>query len=399
MSNMDTLLQKINPNKKSISRAELIEFVREAITQIGEINEAYKKYFESTDSNEVPAVFNEIEAKIEKISEAYTYLYSKDGTSDKSKVAELKEKIDEIKAYHANLLSDDDSVESEIEEAREKITEFYEYLFGDDKEDGIEPEVRKAIKDILQSQKDIATFEDHVKNELKPFLTDTKSDIETKRKEVDALLSDAIVGTLAQGYSESKSEYSIPIKLKFKEWKKAWVWNIYAVTFNTIGRKIGFLTSYTFFIMPLVGMLYILINETTAKIVLQSLSGDGVRPSATELIYIKTIISIPLIWIAWYAQRNISQRKRLFEEYNHKLRVVQMYLMFATKKESYPLDARDELETTLIEVIKRNPSEVFGRDETILDKFAGIFGIGKSMVQEALSEVSSVTEKIVKATK
>jgi len=89
----------------------------------------------------------------------------------------------------------------------------------------------------------------------------------------------------------------------------------------------------------------------------------------------------------------------LFEEYNHKLRVVQMYLMFATKKESYPLDARDELETTLIEVIKRNPSEVFGRDETILDKFAGIFGIGKSMVQEAVSEVSSVTEKIVKATK
>lgn len=396
MSTIDTLLQKINPNKKTISRTELIEFVREAMSQIGEINEAYKKYFEVAGSDESPAIFDEIEAKVKKIATAYGDLYAKDPLTAKSKISELTEQIEKIEEYHSLLLEGDDSIQSDIESAQEKITEFYTYLFGDDEDkEGVETEVRQAIADILKSKKDITAFEDHVKNELKPFLSETKDDIETKRKEVDALLSDATVGTLAEGYAESKSEYSFPKALPIKPWKGNFIWNICALLYNTVGRKINFIISYLFFVLPLSGVVWIFANETTAQMVLKSLSGEGVRPTATELIYVKTIISIPLVWIAWYAQRNISQRKRLFEEYNHKLRVVQMYIMFATKKDSYPLTALSALELELIEVIKRNPSEVFGRDETPLDKFAGLFHKGADTAADVSEKAAEVVKKAV----
>jgi hypothetical protein len=149
------------------------------------------------------------------------------------------------------------------------------------------------------------------------------------------------------------------------------------------------------FILPLVAVSLIFMNEDAARIVLNSLAQENVAPSPLELIYVKTVISVPLIWVAWYGQRNISQRKRLYEEYNHKLRVVQMYLMFSTKEESYPLTNMAKLEETLIEVIGRNPSEVFGRDETILDKLADIVKASKGIVDDTARVVKKETKSLI----
>jgi len=118
--------------------------------------------------------------------------------------------------------------------------------------------------------------------------------------------------------------------------------------------------NYILFISPL-----ILIGLIFAKpTLLEEITGikDLIDLSSQHLGY-KISISTPLLWISWFGQRNISQRKRIFEEYNHKLRVVQMYLMF-TSKNSYKLknEKMDKLEDILLDVIKRNPCKFFGKD-------------------------------------
>jgi|GEM_PF-3756705 len=371
MSEIDRLTARVNPNRRNPTKDELRAFVNESLVQIQQINDEYKKYFDSGGASEgAPSVFGDIEAKIEKIKNTYVTLFEA-GDGGESRVAELNKKIEEIKAFHEELLDGDESVETQIETSHEKIEGFYEYLFGKEGEDdGIEPELRETIKTLLQSKKDISAFEIHLNEKIKPSLIEVQKDIKTKQEEVSALLSNATAKTLAQGYAESKGEYSIPVAMPRQDGRR--FYNFRAALFNIGGRYIPFLASYALFILPLVGVSLLFISETTAGIVLKSLSRDGVAPSPLELIYVKTLISVPLIWIAWYGQKNLSQRKRLFEEYNHKLRVVQMYIMFTSDAKSYKLTSVKSLEAILLQTIQHNASEVFGSGETMLERLADV---------------------------
>jgi hypothetical protein len=99
---------------------------------------------------------------------------------------------------------------------------------------------------------------------------------------------------------------------------------------------------------------------------------------------------LPLWWISWFGQRIILHKRRLADEYNHQAQVSAMYLNFTSKEtaNSYPLlpDAKKNLNNALIDVIRRHPGKIYGRDETILDKviqairaFKGITdGFGKN---------------------
>ena len=307
------------------------------------------------------------------------------GDSGLSHVEEINKQVEEIKKYHIDLVVGESSVKSDVEEAQRNIVEFYEYLFGKDEENGIEPDVREAIDIILKSKKEITDFETHISGEIKPLLVEVQDDIMVKRKEINALLSNATGSTLAEAYAGSKHEYSIPVSRGYEE--KKWFKNTDTWLFNNIVKYLGTIFNYTLFILPLVSVSLIFTNEKIAQIIMASLVKAGRVPNVMELIYVKSIISIPLIWIAWYGQRNISQRKRLSEEYNHKLRVVQMYLMFITNESSYQLKDKKKLENTLLDAIARNPSEIYGRDETMLDKIAEIFRVIKQKPKEIISEV------------
>ncbi len=241
----------------------------------------------------------------------------------------------------------------------------------------------------MKSKKTITDFEAHINDKIKPALKEVQGDIEVKRHEINALLSQATASTLAQAYAESKHEYSVPPLGRYEDGK--WLRNLSVFFFNIFGRYLGFLFNYVLFVLPLVSVSLIFINESVASIVIESLSRGGVVPSAAELIYVKTIISVPLIWIAWYGHRNLSQRNGLTEEYNHKLRVVQMYLMFITNDSSYRLKDKVGLENALLEVIKRNPSEVYGHDETMLDKIIEIFRAKQENIEDAAKKVGNVS--------
>ena len=236
-------------------------------------------------------------------------------------------------------------------------------------------------------------------NKKQKYLDELKVDIEIKRKEVSSLLSDATVQTLAQGYSESMEEYSRKKELRYRKLNgknksifiKNFFYNSYIFFYNSMIRNTSILFNYCVFILPLITICLILLEPDRIKDILK-IKYDNNIFSGTEFIIFKSVITIPLLWIAWFGQKNISQRKRLFEEYNHKLRVVQMYILFNERNESYKLKNKDELEKTLIDVIKNNPAEHLGRGETMIDQMLEKFrikGFRQKLKEEIINELDN----------
>lgn len=96
--------------------------------------------------------------------------------------------------------------------------------------------------------------------------------------------------------------------------------------------------------------------------------------------YKDMFLTIPMIWSAWFFQRKINIRDKLFELYNHKQKVMETYVAF--KNSSYTFNAEDHMEEVLLEAIKKDPSDCIGKSnttlvETILDKLRGLFVSGK----------------------
>ncbi|MCK5412753.1 MAG: hypothetical protein KAI57_00045 [Candidatus Pacebacteria bacterium] len=443
MSNIDNLVNGINPKKKSPTKDELWNFIKNSLKQIGEINDEYKKFFEGTD--EKISIIKEIEEKYTKIKESYDELFLvNDG--EKNKLQEIEEKIEEIKEYHKELLEDIDdeiSIKSNIDESKKYINEFYNFLFGEEKteektkklikeindyndklfneETGLEKEIDEVYENIIEKynnlfksekgeQNKIKKLDENIENinlfnqlldgkiklnldEKQEYLNKLKIDIDTKRKEVSLLLSDATVQTLAQGYSESMEEYSRKKEKASKElstkvditFVKDSLYNLYVFFYNSVTRNMSILFNYCVFILPLIVICLILLEPDYIKHILK-IKYDNNIFSGTEFIIFKSVVTIPLLWIAWFGQKNISQRKRLFEEYNHKLRVVQMYILFNEKNKSYSLKNEHKLEEVLIEVIKNNPAKHLGKGETMIDQMLEKFRI-KGFYEDFKNEI------------
>lgn len=425
--------------------------VKDALQQAKKIGDAYRKYFESRDG-ESPSVFADIESRLDTVIKKYNELFGPQEDGGATKVFELNKQIEEIKKYHQELIANEDSIETDIEESREKITKFYIYLFGgDDGSGGRESEMREAMEEILSFQnklkgddenagykkavedayetitrlyselfdtqeeqekskadtlrsqiEDVDTYHGKLEEEIKPFITDTRTQIEKDKKSVKALLGSAIGPSLLDGFLESKREYKqIPKYLKLEEnddlFNKtvkglanmfAWFWSKLIALFN-----------YAFFIIPLLlsVVIFLISPEKLSETLSFGINGSWISELIPELeIGARLLISLPLWWIAWFGHRNISQNKRMAEEYNHKAQVTRMYIKFTSDDESdkYPLpdSHREKLNNELIEIIARHPGQVFGRDETLLDKILRVVAAWKG-VDIDREESSSVKEE------
>ncbi|MBU4511578.1 hypothetical protein KJ830_11110 [bacterium] len=459
MTKIDELASNLDPKKRTIKRDEFYGFIKESLHQIGGINETYKKLYE--DSEERPAILKSIEEKYDKIKANYDdlFLANEQGVI---KSTELQNKINEVRDYHKGLIEgsgEKNSIKADIEDSQKHITGFYNFLFDKEegkksneekskkhikkinqfykelsnKEDGIKKEIEEIYKAITQKHSDlfeaeegksskveelesnianIQTFNKSLDEEIKvnlkekqEYLGDVKIDIETTRKDIKSLLSSATLKTLTQGYQESKEEYSAKKakeykKLEFKKNPVILFYNISIFFFNVLFRHLVALLNYIVFIFPLFIILVLFVQPewkvlTNFNEFLKNLNGSDFE----NYIFFRMALSLPLVWISWFGQRNISQRKRLHEEYNHKLRVVQMYRMFNDDNESYSLDNKVKLEKILLEVIEKNPGVYLGRGETIIDQILEKFkikGFYKELKQEIVEELKPVIKTTLK---
>lgn len=424
MTNLQPEIDQIKQKTKRFNNAELKTFIEDSLSEIEKINNSYIKFFENPNEQGV-LLISEIETKIEEIKSKYIDLFGGvEGVS--SKIAELDKNIIAIKNYHKELLDGSESIKADIEDSQGKITDFYTLLFGDDgnnkgqeeivksaitlitnfnselnKDGGIKVVVENARDAIIKAHTelfsvddtnpgkypaltkvidDIETFKKQIEEKISPYITEKQEeitkiekDIKTKGNEIDSLLSKATARTLAEGYLESMGIYGyIRYKNTNKDSNKLEkVICFLNNTFSLIKNFLVNLLNYILFISPLIiiGLVFAkpdLINEIFK---IKNINDVG---SMSSQYWYKISISTPLLWISWFGQKNISQRKRLFEEYNHKLRVVQMYLLFISNNNSYALEKEKmgKLETILLGVIERNPCKFLGKDiELTKDNF------------------------------
>lgn len=423
---MDETNQNPQP-ENTFNKEEFDSFVKDALNQIKKISEAYKKLFEAPEGQQ--SVVAEIETRLEDTKQKYEHLFSTN-EAGLSRVAELNTQIEEIKKYHQELISGETSIQSDIKESQDKITDFYIYLFGSSdgvegqeqkvkssiesilnfhtdltKEEGYKKAIEEAHKEIIEAHNDlfsedeegtskisllnkdieqIKTFRGTLESDIEPFIKETKDDINAKRRDVAALLDGATGGSLVEGFLKSKKEYK-----QEPDYKKlnGSVWeNISAIFSNFaafIFSVLTILVDYTLFIFPLLLSVFIFIQPDWVVSIV------GIRSQEATIsdflgglnFYGRLIISLPLWWISWFGQRSISHKRRLAEEYNHKAQVTKMYLNFVSKEteNSYPLeaDAKNTLHDELIKVIARHPGQVYGKDETMLDKVIQLVYAGR----------------------
>ncbi|OGI60969.1 hypothetical protein A2641_00480 [Candidatus Nomurabacteria bacterium RIFCSPHIGHO2_01_FULL_37_25] len=422
-----------NTTENTFNKQEFNSFVKDALSKIKTISESYKKLFEAEEGKQ--SIVLEIETSLYNIKKEYENLFN-NNEAGVSKVSEINTKLEEIRNYHKELLEGDNSIKTDIKESQDKITEFYVYMFGGDggvegqekkiktlieeitnfhteltKEDGYVKSIENAHKLILETYNSLYTevegvpsrisklredidgiesFNKKIKEEITPMLEgkqkiieNIEANIATKQAEVGSLLSDATVRTLAQGYLESMQIYgSIGFK-KISGFNR----DFFSSVLKCLPNIITNVLNYGLFVLPLVSIGIIFIEPQFIKDILRIQTLGGSTLIGSQYIFYKISVSLPLLWVSWFGERNISQRRRLFEEYNHKLRVVQMYILFISKERSYELLKISELEDALLEVIKRNPSEVYGKDASMFDKFIELAKAKKGIIDDVADKV------------
>lgn len=102
----------------------------------------------------------------------------------------------------------------------------------------------------------------------------------------------------------------------------------------------------------------------------------------------KIIFCIPFLWMSWFGQRTIFQRKRLYEEYNHKMQVTNMYLNFTAYWNDYKIDKNTmvELNELFIDTVGKNPMNIYWNSETFLDKLVELYSKRKGNKKEISEE-------------
>ncbi|MBP3687183.1 MAG: hypothetical protein J6J35_02320 [Alphaproteobacteria bacterium] len=198
-------------------------------------------------------------------------------------------------------------------------------------------------------------------------------DLEKKLSKLEAdaqnMMSDISTVELGKQYLEAKNRYCAPKpKMKFSRSKNRciryfsnayyWLLWLFKRAFHT-----GFFL-YTGFMLSLVVL-------TFSYLLIVLGNNDTYKDLA---------LTIPMIWLAWFFQRKINTRDKLFELYNHKQKVMETYVAF--KNSVYDFKASDKMEEVLLEAIKKDPSDCIGKDnttliETILDKLRGLFISGR----------------------
>ncbi len=439
--------------KTTIPKARFVKLFNTVFDEVNEINTLYEKFFEP--NSDKPALATEIENKIDSINKRYSELFSTPSDASSSKIEEINNKIEEIRELHKELISGDTPVQGLIQQAETEIVGFYEKLFTSDvkkNDGGQEKKLNAAIKsivdfddqlnkadigyrykierakeDILSAHSEFFTadqknklskadilrdqiektneFHGRLVDEIEPFIDTSKTeisdiakDIKIKQNEVDSLLSDTTIQTLSENYKEAMHVYGSPV---YKQITKNKWWLIFQNLFIGIKHLIKFVGSYILFIGPLVLIGWFFVGGTLNDVFLPEAPGDesddGIKFSGTEYIVYKLTIALPLLWVSYFGQKSISQRRRLFEEYNHKYRVLQMYMLFTGKESTYPLEGetRKQLEKALLKVISNNPSDVYGKDETLIDKLIGIFKKRENSIRLDEGSSSSVSPQAV----
>ena len=268
-----------------------------------------------------------------------------------------KKKLDE---YFKTLFDEDNGYEKHLNDLRREVNEYAKKLLkGDDEELSISEKINEISRTILEYKKEIFGYEDEagekkgIKHDIEKLISDgranlekNKSDYNLLKNKVESLLPQAAAAGLAYDYNQAKQDYGLRLKVEEdKDGNKIQKIDWYQTAIHSI-------FPYLIFIGPLCGLMVLVFIAVNNNFSLD----DFVK---------RFFIFIPFLWLSVFGQKTISIRRRLYEEYNHKEKVVKLFL--GLKKE-LSKEKIEELESIVLATVKKNPAKILEKGETVIDK-------------------------------
>ncbi|MGI9392848.1 MAG: hypothetical protein ACR2N8_04850 [Parvibaculales bacterium] len=232
---------------------------------------------------------------------------------------------------------DEKSIKSRIDNTTNKIDKYYHDMFVDDEEKkSIKSEFDEYYNTMFVGNEETDSIKLQIENELKHQRAQyTNTQEELKEKILD-LLPEAGAAGLSSAYFEAKKRYgTVPKKEneKYKLWK----------TIKEATPAFGY---YFMFLAPLAFMTYMFYS------VIENLSASD-KLDYTALI-IRFVFYAPLGIISLFGWSSIRTRMRLYEEYNHKQRVMQLYRSFVDEIRTA---GNDEQQQKLLDIMLENVAD------------------------------------------
>ncbi len=284
--------------------------------------------------------------------------------------------IDQTKKKLDELTNQQSSVQYKIDEihiSHDEIKKIHDELLVDEKDGegeisgySIKSEINNLLAKIQEEHTAITTTHQDHKDKFSKLY-------DTLNEKIRSLLPGAGAAGLASSYYEAKMKYTTTNDFSLPDDKKK------KLSLRAFAPQWGaYIFHYILFLTPLVGLVWMFFNSGFNEI-----PDVFAEQPYTALLY-KLTLTLPLVAISSFGFTALMTSKRLYEEYNHKQRVMQLYYSF---KEEIELAQNPDLNVKLLhvmlDVVKDKPASKMTRKQTsLLD----------SMQDQPSKIVSSVTK-------
>jgi predicted nucleic acid-binding Zn-ribbon protein len=246
-----------------------------------------------------------------------------------SKINEINNSYDAITKAHAELLTDRDIDNAEVKSLSTQIREMHgqvQELLGTTRKQGADTNIAQR-QQISEFDSTWSGMKDDFKAETAKLIQTAQIQVETLKtnleSEIRSLLPGAGAAGLASAYVDAKSNYG-PIPFEYTGTRQGrWVWlkSFGAWCAHQVRNYSAPIVFYAMFIGPV---------AVFAWFFHDILDFFKTHPEKFDpsLFLFRVGISIPLLTVSLFGWNSIRMHRQLFEEYNHKQRVMQLYDSF-----------------------------------------------------------------------
>lgn len=309
---------------------------------------------------------NEAETSRQSVSEDIQAI-SESKEDFEAKKAQAQETLDKLNEDYEEISDILDSVQKD----HSRVSQFASELLDDraDTEGNAIPSIKtKILKVQDESSKELASIKDfHLT--LQEDFDELKTELKNK---IESLLPGATVAGLSFAYSDAKAIYgAVPVNSdkdgNVTKKRATWHYLVQAV-------KVGI--NYILFIMPLCFISWFLWDWVASNMTLSSQNIE-LKNHADPLFFIfRLLISAPLGLISYFGYSSIQLNRRLYEEYNHKQRVMQVYHGFEREiSELEDPELKRALLGIMLNVVNYKPSTSMAEHQKMPDVVESLKGL------------------------
>ena len=198
-------------------------------------------------------------------------------------------------------------------------------------------------------------------------LENNKLLFDTLFRKIESLLPGATACGLASSFYKSKKEYSTLFLNEMEPKNNA---DITKILVQGLWHYAKIALTYCIFLAPLGILAWLNYGYMTSN-----------QHIEIKQLFIRIILNSPLIVISFFGWYTIHSRKKIYEEYNQKQRILELYIgLSKSLKDNDMEDASKELANAVIEITKREPSIIKENyTENLKDKILSIMDDNKNV--------------------